>query len=178
MAGLSLRQAGLEVRMAPLSELSGSGADAVEFYARMNPGMPAAPLRQTASGGELSRIMLAIKSAAPASEAATLVFDEIDAGIGGETGAAVGAKLRALAGRSQIICITHLPQIACFAAAHFAVEKRAGGGSTVTSVDRLSGNAVIDELCRMMGSRPQDEKARAHAADLVQRCAAKKEEGG
>ena len=190
MADLSFRHAGLEARLLPLGdagsagrggqaaggpqpELGPRGADAVEFYVRLNPGMPAAPVRETASGGELSRIMLAIKSASPAPEAATLVFDEIDAGIGGETGAAVGAKLRGLAAGSQIICITHLPQIACFAEAHFAVTKAVTGDETVTEVELLTGDGIIDELCRMMGSRPEDKKARAHAVDLVRRSAAR-----
>ena len=189
MADLSFRHAVLEARLSLLGDAGASGrggqpsgpqpalgsrgADAVEFYVRLNPGMPASPVKETASGGELSRIMLAIKSASPAPEAATLVFDEIDAGIGGETGAAVGAKLRGLAAGSQIICITHLPQIACFADAHFAVTKAVTGDETVTEVELLAGDGVIDELCRMMGSRPEDKKARAHAADLVRRSAAR-----
>ena len=112
--------------------------------------------------------MLAIKSAVLASrDTATLVFDEIDAGIGGETGAAVGARLRSLTGGSQIICITHLPQIACFADAHFRVVKRTADGQTVTAVERLQGDGAVDELCRMMGSKPEDGKARAHAGDLL-----------
>jgi DNA repair protein RecN (Recombination protein N) len=148
--------------------LTRTGADSVEFMVRLNPGMPTAPLRETASGGELSRIMLAIKSAVSASrETATLVFDEIDAGIGGETGAAVGAKLSSLARGSQIICITHLPQIARSADAHFRVVKRSTAGQTITTVEPLVGGALIDELCRMMGSKPEDARARAHAASLL-----------
>lgn len=150
--------------------LTGSGADAVEFYVRLNQGMPAAPLRETASGGELSRIMLAVKSAVSAAgEAATLVFDEIDAGIGGEAGGAVGAKLKSLAGRAQIICITHLPQIACFAGAHFSVTKKSAGGKTVTSVACLEKEEITAELCRMMGSSSADDDARAHARSLLER---------
>ncbi len=150
--------------------LTGSGADGVEFYVRLNQGMPTAALRETASGGELSRIMLAIKSAVSAAgEVATLVFDEIDAGIGGETGGAVGAKLKGLAGRAQIICITHLPQIACFAGAHFSVTKEVARGKTVTSVACLEEEEITGELCRMMGSSSADDDARAHARSLLER---------
>ncbi len=145
-----------------------NGADNAEFMVKLNPGMPATPLKETASGGELSRIMLAIKSAVTASrDTASLVFDEIDAGIGGETGAAIGAKLKSLARDAQIICITHLPQIACAADANFRVVKHAEGGRTMTAVERLEGEGIVDELCRMMGSSPEDSKARAHAGELL-----------
>ncbi|MHB8160015.1 MAG: DNA repair protein RecN [Thermoleophilia bacterium] len=167
---LAFNDCGFEVRLSRTEPPNRNGADNAEFLVRLNPGMPATPLRDTASGGELSRIMLAIKSAVLASrDTATLVFDEIDAGIGGETGAAVGARLRSLTSGSQIICITHLPQIACYADAHFRVVKRTGGGQTVTAVERLQGAGVVDELCRMMGSKPEDGKARAHAGDLLLR---------
>jgi len=167
---LAFNDCGFEVRLSKAESPNRNGADNAEFLVRLNPGMPATPLRDTASGGELSRIMLAIKSAVLASrDTATLVFDEIDAGIGGETGAAVGARLRSLTSGSQIICITHLPQIACYADAHFRVVKRTAGGQTVTAVERLQGEGVVDELCRMMGSKPKDGKARAHAGDLLLR---------
>ena len=159
---------GVELKTIDASSLTRTGADSAEFLVRLNPGMPAAPLAKTASGGELSRIMLAIKSAVSTSrETASLVFDEIDAGIGGETGSAVGAKLKNLSREAQIICITHLPQIACHADAGFRVVKSSSAAETSTGVERLEGEAAIDELCRMMGSRPSDAKARAHAADLL-----------
>lgn len=174
---LAFHDCGFEVRLFPLegekkppaASLTRSGLDAVEFYVSLNPGMPAAPLKETASGGELSRIMLAIKSTVAVDEAVTLVFDEIDAGIGGETGSAVGAKLKKLADHSQIICITHLPQIACYADAHFSVIKSSKGGKTVTRVTRLSKEDVVGELCRMMGSHPGNEKAREHAVSLLEK---------
>ncbi len=101
-----------------------SGADAVEFMIAPNPGVPAGPLREIASGGELSRVMLAIMSVASASAMdATLVFDEVDAGIGGHTAKAVGARLRELGERRQVLCITHLPQIASLGARHFSIVK-------------------------------------------------------
>lgn len=177
---LAFNRCDFEVRLSPAgdsdaagitaAQLGHAGADIVEFHVSLNPGMPAAPLKDTASGGELSRVMLAIKSAiSEAGEVATMVFDEIDAGIGGETGAAVGGKLKRLAAGSQIICITHLPQIACFADAHFSVVKSAGDDDTSTVVKRLEGDAIVDELCRMMGSAPDDSEARAHAGSLLKK---------
>lgn len=179
---LAFRNCGFEVRVMPEEIdnggginpdlLSANGIDSVEFYVSLNPGMPATPIRETASGGELSRIMLAIKSAvSDRHEVATLVFDEIDAGIGGATGAAVGAKLKGLAKSSQVICITHLPQIACYADAHFTVVKdtAADGKDTVTSVGLLGEEGIVDDLCRMMGSSPGDVDARAHAGSLLKK---------
>ncbi|MHB0866128.1 MAG: DNA repair protein RecN [Thermoleophilia bacterium] len=179
LGDLAFARCGFEVRVTPIQAapedgdippeaFTRAGADAVEFFVSPNPGMPAAPIRDTASGGELSRIMLAIKSSVSTShDAATLVFDEIDAGIGGETGAAVGAKLKSIAANSQVICITHLPQIACCAGALFSVVKQSDGGATATAVSRLAGEEIVDELCRMMGSKPRDAKARAHAGSLL-----------
>ncbi|MHB1389824.1 MAG: DNA repair protein RecN [Thermoleophilia bacterium] len=180
LGDLAFVQCGFEVRVTPFPTVGDedenlppeaftrAGADAVEFFVSPNPGMPASPIRDTASGGELSRIMLAIKSSVSTShDAATLVFDEIDAGIGGETGAAVGAKLKSIAGNSQVICITHLPQIACCAGALFSVVKQSDGDATATTVSRLAGEEIVDELCRMMGSKPQDARARAHAGSLL-----------
>jgi len=169
MRELAFYDCGFEVRLTQTdTAITRNGADTAEFYVRLNPGMPATPLSDTASGGEMSRIMLAIKSAVSAyRETATLVFDEIDAGIGGETGSAVGAKLKSLAASAQIICITHLPQIAACADAAFRVVKNSDAGSTSTEVERLEGEAVVDELCRMMGSKPDDSQARAHAVALL-----------
>ncbi|MHB8857985.1 MAG: DNA repair protein RecN [Thermoleophilia bacterium] len=177
---LAFNDCGFEVRLSTAGSETGereinpeslhsTGADSAEFLVQLNPGMPATPLRETASGGELSRIMLAIKSAVSTSrDTATLVFDEIDAGIGGKTGAAVGAKLRSLSADTQLICITHLPQIASCAETSFRVLKLSEAGKTTTSVERLEGGARVDELCRMMGSNPEDKKARAHAASLLE----------
>ncbi|MBE0428354.1 MAG: DNA repair protein RecN [Thermoleophilia bacterium] len=172
LADLAFNRCDFRVRLSPVDIPVSTGADAVEFLVSPNPGMPASPVRESASGGELSRIMLAIKSSASSeSDAATLVFDEIDAGIGGETGLAVGAKLKSLAAGSQVVCITHLPQIACFADAHLSVVKESGLEETATRVNRLEGEEIIDELCRMMGSKPADKKARAHAASLLENAA-------
>ncbi len=149
------------------------GDERVELTIAPNAGVAAAPLREVASGGELSRTMLALMSVAnagdgPSGEGAhTLVFDEVDAGIGGQTARAVGRKLAALAARRQVLCITHLPQIASLADRHFRIEKRAGGALARTVVDQLSGGAVVDELCRMLGGDSSDHGARRHAEELL-----------
>jgi DNA repair protein RecN (Recombination protein N) len=141
-----------------------------------NPGVPAGPLREIASGGELSRVMLALMSATSArAGAATVVFDEVDAGVGGATARSVGEKLRQLGAARQVLCITHLPQVASLAERHFRVTKRVGrseggGGPDVlatTRVERLEDTDVVNELCRMLGSDPADKGARRHAEDLL-----------
>jgi len=144
-----------------------SGADAVEFLIAPNPGVPAGPLREIASGGELSRVMLALMGVASDGSEATLVFDEVDAGIGGHTARAVGAQLRALAEGRQILCITHLPQIASLAARHFSIEKDTGAEPARTSVRELSAAEVVGELVRMLGADADDVGARRHAKELL-----------
>ncbi len=132
-----------------------------------NPGVPSGPLREIASGGELSRVMLAIMSAASdAAHGATLVFDEVDAGIGGRTANAVGARLRELGERGQVLCITHLPQIASLAARHFSIVKDTDAEPTRTSVVELAEGEVVSELVRMLGADSDDSTARRHARDL------------
>jgi DNA repair protein RecN (Recombination protein N) len=176
------------------SEASRSGADTVEFLLAPNRGVPRGPLREIASGGELSRVMLALITACrrqPAASAAsaagkgpgagsaakrkraaaerpveTLVFDEIDAGIGGHTARAVGARLRDLGASTQILCITHLPQIASLGDRHFSIVKDAAGGLARTTVVQLAEGEVVAELVRMLGADAQDAVARRHARDL------------
>lgn len=143
-----------------------SGAESAEFMLAPNPGMPAQPLRDTASGGELSRVMLAL-AASGAGDHRTLVFDEIDAGIGGNTAAAVGDRLRDVADRRQVIAITHLPQVASRAAAHFSVEKSAGEGAPTATVTALDEESVVGEIRRMLGAGEGDEAATRHARELV-----------
>ncbi len=144
------------------------GADAVEFSIAPNPGVPAGPLREIASGGELSRVMLAIMSAASASTPQrTLVFDEVDAGIGGRTANAVGTRLRELGGRGQVICITHLPQIASLGERHFSIVKDTGADPTRASVVELAEPDVVAELVRMLGADSDDTAARRHARELL-----------
>ena len=119
----------LEVALEPHPDGFGaSGAETVEFRVATNPGMPTSPLKDAASGGELSRIMLALTGLGSEDAGRTLVFDEVDAGIGGSTARAVGERLRRLGERRQVICITHLPQVASLAATHFTIEKDSAGG--------------------------------------------------
>ena len=132
-----------------------------------NPGVPAAPLRDIASGGELSRVMLARMSVASTGGPPTLVFDEVDAGVGGQTARAVGDRLRALADGRQVLCITHLPQIASLAERHFRIEKQSAGDLARTTVERLEDDLVLDELVRMLGADTKDAGARKHAEELL-----------
>ena len=128
------------------------GIDQGEFHFSANPGEDLRPLARIASGGELSRVMLALRTivASPESSGRTLVFDEVDAGIGGAAAERVGAKLRALADRYQVLCVTHLPQIAVYGASHHRVTKAVSGGRTTTAVDRLDEDARVSEIARMM----------------------------
>jgi DNA repair protein RecN (Recombination protein N) len=144
-----------------------AGADTVEFLIAPNAGVPAGPLREIASGGELSRVMLALMGVANDGAETTLVFDEVDAGIGGHTARAVGSQLRALADGRQILCITHLPQIASLAARHFSIEKDSGAEPARTTVRELGSGEVVAELVRMLGADADDVGARRHARELL-----------
>ncbi len=144
-----------------------NGVERVEFVVQTNPGEPELPVRRYASGGELSRIMLAIRLAQERVEpGATYVFDEVDAGIGGETATAVGAKLRELGGRNQVLTITHLPQIASEAGAQIVVEKEESNGRTITRIHTVEGDERRRELARMLSGRV-DEASLAHASELL-----------
>jgi DNA repair protein RecN (Recombination protein N) len=144
-----------------------SGTERVEFMIQPNPGEPELPVRRYASGGELSRIMLAIRLAQERVEpGATYIFDEVDAGIGGETATAVGAKLRELGDRNQVLTITHLPQIASEAGTHVVVEKEESEGRTITRIERIEGEERRRELARMLSGRI-DEASLAHASELL-----------
>ena len=161
----------------PLAPFGATGADSVEFLIGPNPGVAAGPLREVASGGELSRVMLALMSIATSVEGSpTVVFDEVDAGIGGATARAVGERLRALAAGRQVLCITHLPQVASLATRHFRVVKhapglrdasRSGAGVARAEVERLDRGQLVEELCRMLGADAGDEAARRHAEALL-----------
>lgn len=146
-----------------------SGIDRVEFFLSANPGEDLKPLARVASGGELSRILLAIKSALRNGEQAeTLIFDEVDAGIGGRTAELVGMQLAELAQTYQVICITHLPQIARYAEHHYKVTKETDGKESRTSIRALTIEERIQELARMLGGISISEKALAHARELVE----------
>jgi DNA repair protein RecN (Recombination protein N) len=165
LADLGMEHAHLEVRLSD-REPGPRGADDVELLLQANPGLAATPIARTASGGELSRIALAVRLAArDRSARPTLVFDEVDAGVGGRTARALGEKLLRLSEHTQLLCITHLPQIAALAERHFRVVKTAGEPSE-TDIDQLTGDAVIEELVRMLGADVGDPDARALAASL------------
>ena len=164
---LAMEGASFAVQLHPRDEFGPSGAERVEFLIAPNPGVPPAPLRETASGGELSRAMLALMTVADAGGARTLVFDEVDAGIGGQTARTVGERLRALASARQVLCITHLPQIASLAESHFRIAKDAGPDVARTSVEPLDGDKVVEELVRMLGADTTDAGAVRHAEELL-----------
>jgi DNA repair protein RecN (Recombination protein N) len=130
-----------------------TGLERVEFLIETNPGEGFKPLAKIASGGETSRLMLALKNVlAQADHIPTLIFDEIDQGIGGRVGAVVGHKLWLLSNRHQVLCITHLPQLAAFGRQHFRVQKQIEAGRTATRVSELTGEAQLQELAQMLGN--------------------------
>ncbi|HYJ22018.1 MAG TPA: DNA repair protein RecN [Solirubrobacterales bacterium] len=165
---LSMAGATLEVVLEPHPDGYGAGGrETVELRVAPNPGIEAAPLRDAASGGELSRVMLALSGLGQAATAGTLVFDEIDAGIGGNTARVVGERLKALGKGRQVLCITHLPQVASLADAHFRLEKRVAKGDSLATVERLDGEGVVEEIRRMLGGESSDEAATQHARELL-----------
>src|SRR6266542_1574933 len=146
----------------------GGGLDRVEIQLSANPGLPLRPLGKAASGGELSRVMLALRVVlAGVDRTPTLVFDEVDAGVGGRTAAAVGYRLAALARHHQVLVVTHLPQIAAYADRHFVVEKRSAAGETTTAVRTLDSGGRITELSRMLSGMEGSGLAQAHAEELL-----------
>jgi DNA repair protein RecN (Recombination protein N) len=159
--------ASFAVELRPREEIAATGAERVEFMIAPNPGVPPAPLRESASGGELSRVMLSLMSVAAHGGPRTLVFDEVDAGIGGHTARAVGDKLRALGRDRQVLCITHLPQIAALADRHFRIEKESAEELARTTVAELQSGQIVEELCRMLGADADDPGARKHAKALL-----------
>ena len=167
LAELAMKGATFSIELSD-REPGPTGSDAVEFLIAPNPGVPAGPLRETASGGELSRVMLALMGVAAGASRATLVFDEVDAGIGGQTARAVGDQLRDLAAGRQVLCITHLPQIASLAARHFSIAKDASASPARTTVTQLADDDVVSELVRMLGADDEsDGAARRHAEELL-----------
>lgn len=164
---LGFRQSEFEVKLTGQNEARGSGFDTVELLFSPNPGEPLKPLRAIASSGEISRLMLAIKSSLAAEDAIPLlVFDEIDANVGGEIAHAVGAKMRTLAADHQVLCITHLPQVAAAATSHFVVTKEVLHGRTHSELREVTSKARREEIARMLGGRT--ESALQHAATLLQ----------
>jgi DNA repair protein RecN (Recombination protein N) len=148
------------------SQTSSGGFDSIEFQFAPNPGEAARALRAIASSGELARVMLALKTVlATEDEIPVLIFDEVDANVGGETANAIGEKMRQIGARRQVLCITHLPQVAAAAAHHYVVTKQIRGGRTTSEIHRLDSAARVGELTRMLGGR--SETARKHAEALL-----------
>ncbi len=168
LEGLAMPGATLEVVLEPHPEGFGvGGRETVELRVAPNPGIYPAPLRDAASGGELSRVMLALSGLSEGGGAGTLVFDEIDAGVGGKTARIVGERLRALSEGRQVICITHLPQVASLATTHFRLEKDIARKRATATVQRLDGEGVVEEIRRMLGGERFDEAATRHARELL-----------
>lgn len=185
LSGLAMERTRFDVRFAGASEAAWSarGLDEVEFFLSPNVGEEVRPLARIVSGGELSRIMLAIKTLVagggaglgdgsgrtPSGSAPGLIFDEIDAGIGGRVADIVGRRLRALGSRSQVLCITHLPQIAAYGDTHYGIRKEVSGGRTRTVVTRLGDGERIEEVARMLGGEVVSDGLRASAREMLLR---------
>ena len=168
LADLAMTATRFSVSLAPRNEPNASGGDVIEFLISPNPGEPLKPLAKIASGGEISRVMLALKSVLSRTMATpTLIFDEIDSGIGGRTGTVLAEKLAALSDASQILCITHLPQIAARGRQHFFIEKKTDKGRTTVGVTPLSPDARVQELVRMLGGTPESGAVVQHAREML-----------
>ncbi len=168
---LAMKHARIVVQIDPLEEPRESGYERVELLFSPNPGEPPRPLARIASGGELSRIMLAMKQLHPESDVPTLIFDEVDTGIGGATSAMVGKKLQAVARRQQVLCITHLPQVAAHADSHYKVEKHLESERTVTAITPLDEEGRVEEVARMLGALVITDTSRDHARELIRHAA-------
>ncbi len=165
---LGMEKARFEVRIDPLTEPGQNGMDRVEFMLSANPGESLKPLEKVASGGEMSRIMLAFKAiAANADSIPTLIFDEIDTGISGHIAAVVGEKMVSIADNHQVLCVTHLPQIAALADVHFMVQKQDDGQTTRTSLKRLEMEERYEYIARMMSGMEDSKLAYEHARELI-----------
>ena len=151
----------------PKTQIQSNGFDAIEFQFAPNRGEPPRALRAIASSGEMARVMLALKTVLAAEdEIPVLVFDEVDANVGGETATAVGEKMMEIARKRQVICITHLPAVAACASAHFVVSKELKSGRTISQISLLKGYERVNEIARMLGG--QSDAARKHARSLLE----------
>ena len=169
LAALAMSGASLEISVARLLELGPNGADQVSILLSAYPGAEPRPLGKGASGGELSRIMLAIEVVLAGSELApTFIFDEVDAGVGGAAATEVGKKLASLAKVAQVIVVTHLPQVAAFATSHLRVLKNSSSEYTATDVVKLAGEEVVEELARMLSGLSESESGKSHAKELLE----------
>ena len=169
MSDLNFLNSEFDVSLKRLDHFTADGVDDGEFVICTNPGEPLRPLKDIASGGEMSRIMLAIKTVlASGGGIDTLIFDEIDAGISGRTAQAVSEKLSTVAGSHQVICITHLPQIAAMADTHFLIEKSVENGHTISGIKKLYDNELVDELARMLGGSAITEAVLTNAKEMLE----------
>lgn len=167
LADLGMAATRFEVSVEPQA-ITSRGADKVEFLLSPNPGEPLRPLARIASGGEMSRIMLAMKSVlVRAGATPTMIFDEVDVGVGGRTAQTIADKLAALAAQAQILCITHLPQIASRADTHFAIEKQVEAGRTTVSVTALNTDGRVEEIARMLGGTRRTDAVVQHAREML-----------
>lgn len=178
LADLAMQRASFEMRLFPLDEPGPFGLERGEFYLAPNAGEAAKPLAWIASGGELSRIMLALRRAAPGGdEISSLVFDEVDAGVGGVAASAIGAKLRDIARQAQVLCITHLPQVAACADHHYRVQKQEKDGRTYTELVALQGEQRVEEMARMLGGAQVTERTLEHAREIIEQSTIAQQEG-
>jgi DNA repair protein RecN (Recombination protein N) len=181
LAALRMEQTRFEIRVrigTGVEAFSPTGRDGVEYLLSANRGEPLQPLARVASGGELSRVMLAIKTVlAETDRVPVLIFDEIDSGIGGAVAAVMGQRLRALGAYHQVLCVTHLPQVASQAEHHLLVEKSVKQNRTSTSVKKLDQHARQDEVARMLGGLTITKKVRETAAEMIDSVKEKRETG-
>ena len=175
LADLGMARTRFEVRIEPEPKPTASGMDRIEFMISPNPGEPLRPLANIASGGEISRIMLALKAISMDIEGVdSMVFDEIDTGVSGRMAQTVGEKMCLIAKNRQVLCITHLPQIAALGDAHFMVEKIASDDHTETHVRRLDHEGRVHELSRLVGGAADSESSLSHADHMLQEAAERK----
>lgn len=167
MQALAMNGGRFEVALEPAGNPASFGLDDVEFQVSAHPKQPLAALAKVASGGELSRMALALSVvASEAGSVPTLVFDEVDSGIGGAVAATVGQLLQTLGARRQVLCVTHLPQVAAFADAHYRVTKAGTADGVTSTIDLLTDGLRVEELARMLGGSEITAKTRAHAQEL------------
>jgi len=163
LRGLGFKKSEFAITLHPADKPAAHGFESAEFLFAPNPGEPAKPLKLIASSGEISRVMLAVKSALAAQDRIPLlVFDEIDANVGGEIAHAVGAKMRSLGAAHQVLCITHLPQVAAAATAQYVVAKQYTGDRTISHLTEVTGKARVEEIARMLGGKSDSALAHAH----------------
>jgi DNA repair protein RecN (Recombination protein N) len=168
--GMAHGELRVELEEKPVERADATGLERVEFQVKLNPGLPFGSLARVASGGELSRVSLAVEVArSGASPVTAFVFDEVDAGIGGRVADIVGRKLRQLSGARQVLCVTHLPQVASHGDAHYRVVKQTDGKVSRTDVRKLTSKERVEELSRMLGGVEVTARTRAHAAEMIDR---------